>query len=152
MLDGSEGWTYVAITQGFTIPPTDTTFALRNQNVYDGYCNYFTVNKNSSTWTNVYYCGWNTSNTFWLKDGGNIATSLTDFKTWLSTHNTIVNYPLATPKNTEITDTTLITQLNNLEKALSYQGQTNISQTNNDLPFNLDTTAIRDLSGIFELI
>lgn len=36
-----------------------------------------------------------------------------------------------------ITDTTLITQLNNIKQAYTYQGQTNISQTNEDLPFVL---------------
>ena len=38
-------------------------------------------------------------------------TSLTDFKTWLSTHNTIVYYVLANSTNILIEDTTLIEQL-----------------------------------------
>lgn len=72
----------------------------------------------------------------------------------LSTENPsgLFYYQLNTSTNTKITYQPLITQLNNLKKALSYQGQTNISQTNNDLPFTIDTTAIRDLSGIFEAI
>lgn len=37
--------------------------------------------------------------------------TLETFKTWLSTHNTIVYYVLATPTNTLIEDTTLIEQL-----------------------------------------
>lgn len=61
---------------------------------------------------------------------------------WLSTHNTIVYYVLATPTNTEITDTTLIRQLNNLEKTMSYKTQTNISQTNANLPFILYANAL----------
>lgn len=40
-----------------------------------------------------------------------LASDVTAFKTWLSTHNTIVYYVLTTPTNTEITDTTLIEQL-----------------------------------------
>ena len=64
-------------------------------------------------------------------------TSVVNFQTWLLTHNTTVYYVLATPTNTEITNTTLIEQLDNIENAMSYNGQTNISQVNNDLPFNL---------------
>jgi len=71
-------------------------------------------------------------------------TTASDFKTWLSTHNTEVRYILATPTDTEITDTTLINQLDNIENAFSYEGTTNIGQVNNDKPFILDTTALKD--------
>lgn len=69
-------------------------------------------------------------------------TSLSDFKTWLSTHNVEVYYVLETPTYEEITDTTLISQLNAIEKALSYDGQTNISQTNTGLPFIISANAL----------
>lgn len=69
-------------------------------------------------------------------------TTLAQFKTWLSTNNTKVIYPLATPTYTKITDTNLINQLEAVYRANSYKDQTNISQTNNDLPFNLDVTAL----------
>ena len=55
-------------------------------------------------------------------------------------------YVLATPTTTEITDTTLIEQLDNLEKAYSYDTQTNISQTNTDLPFIIDAETYVDLT------
>ena len=45
-----------------------------------------------------------------------------------------------------ITDTTLISQLEALEKARSYASQTNISQNNTDLPFILDATALREMT------
>lgn len=47
-----------------------------------------------------------------------------------------------TPTTTPITDTTLIQQLNDLYYANSYQLQTNISQTNTDLPFIITSTAL----------
>ena len=53
--------------------------------------------------------------------------NLNDFKAWLSTHNTTVYYILNTATNTEITDTTLISQLEAINNAISYEGQTNIS-------------------------
>lgn len=43
----------------------------------------------------------------------------------------------------EITDTTLISQLNALEKAKSYDNVTNIIQENNDLPFILDIKTLK---------
>jgi hypothetical protein len=65
------------------------------------------------------------------------------FKTYLSTHNATLYYVLATPTYTEITDSTLISQLEAIK--LSYNGQTNISQTNTDKPFILDVTALGEL-------
>ena len=59
---------------------------------------------------------------------------------------------LATTTHTEITDTTLISQLNAIEKAVSYDGQTNISQTNAGLPFRIKASAVRSLANIFEAI
>ena len=47
-------------------------------------------------------------------------------------------YPLSFPDFTKITDETLISQLET--KMLSYNPQTNITQTNDDAPFNLDVS------------
>ena len=73
-------------------------------------------------------------------------TTVSQFKTWLSTHNTTVYYPLATPTYTLLNDT-LQTQLDNLQYALAYDTQTNISQTNTDLPFIIDAETYQDISG-----
>ena len=70
-------------------------------------------------------------------------TTVADFENWLSTHNVTLNYQLATPTNTEITYQPLIDQLNELEKAMSKDGQTNISQVNNDLPFIISASALK---------
>jgi len=71
-----------------------------------------------------------------------------EFKSWLSTHNTEIYYVLATPTTEEITDSTLISQLEEIKKAESYSGQTNISQTNDDKPFILTAKALKDLSSL----
>lgn len=63
---------------------------------------------------------------------------------WISTYpDLIVNLlvVLATPTNTEITDETLIEQLEAIANAISYDGQTNIIQSNNDLPLYLEVSA-----------
>ena len=68
-----------------------------------------------------------------LLTNGDVST----FKTWLASNNVNVYYILATPTNTEITDTTLIEQLDELESATSRNGETNINQVNNDEMFIL---------------
>ena len=80
---------------------------------------------------------------FWVDDG---TMSTSDFDTWLSTHNTEVYYVLATPTYTEITDTTLLSQLNALGNANSYNNQTNINQDNNDLASILSASALLDVN------
>jgi hypothetical protein len=72
-----------------------------------------------------------------------IPTNYLPISSWLSTHNTEVYYILATPTYTEITDSTLISQLEAIK--YSYNNQTNISQTNTDKPFILDVTALGEL-------
>ena len=47
--------------------------------------------------------------------------------TYFSQNPTYLYAPLATPTSTEITDVTLISQLEEISKTLSYQGQTNIT-------------------------
>lgn len=70
-------------------------------------------------------------------------TTTTDFKAMLATNLPVLYYVLATPTNTEITYQPLIDQLNELEKAISYENQTNISQVNNDLPFIISASALK---------
>ena len=67
---------------------------------------------------------------------------------WLIANKPILYYVLATPTTTEITDTTLISQLNALASARSYTGQTNISQINNDAPFIISASALYDLNNL----
>lgn len=62
-------------------------------------------------------------------------TSLTAFKTWLSTHPTTVYYALATPTTTEITNEALIAQLDALGASSLYVGVNNIgTETLNAMP------------------
>ena len=63
-------------------------------------------------------------------------TTSSDLKQWLSTHNTIVYYVLDTPTSTEITNETLISQLDALYTAQLNNGINNINTiTNNLLPY-----------------
>jgi hypothetical protein len=67
---------------------------------------------------------------------------------WLENNNVDFWYPLATPKYLPLNDT-LQSQLDTIESMLlSYKGQTNISQVNDDLPFIIDSTALKDLTSL----
>lgn len=52
-------------------------------------------------------------------------TSTSNFKSWLSTHNTTAYYVLATAADTQITDAALISQLDALASSTTYAPQTN---------------------------
>ena len=68
--------------------------------------------------------------------------TLEDTKTWITNNKPPFYYALATPTDTEITDTTLLEQLETIKK--SYDEQTNISQNNTDLPFVIKASAIKE--------
>lgn len=60
-------------------------------------------------------------------------------------------YPLVIPTSTEITDTTLIGQLETIcNQAISYQDQTNITQVNNDLPFIITASTIKNYDSTLQ--
>lgn len=65
--------------------------------------------------------------------------------------NLTIYYQLATPTTTQITDQLLVSQLDELQKAMSYYDKTIITQTNADKPFILDVIGIRDLQDIFNI-
>lgn len=70
------------------------------------------------------------------------------FINWLTTHNTTLYYALATPTVTQITDSTLIGQLEALENATVYSGKTIFANSGN-LPATLSLGYIRpNVKGI----
>lgn len=69
-------------------------------------------------------------------------TTSAELQTWLASNPTEFIILMRTATNTEITDTTLINQLNNIEKAYSYNGTTNILQVSNDNGFMLEVVSL----------
>lgn len=68
--------------------------------------------------------------------------------TFLTNNNFTIYYPLANPEYLPLNDT-LQEQLEYIyNQMLAYKGQTNISQINNDLPFIIDSTALKDLTSL----
>lgn len=128
VFDGSEeGWSLFnnnARRASFYIPlqnvkrPATTTV---NSNLLS---NYFTSLAENDTWTAGTISLRTVNDNLYLNVTS--GTTLANFKTWLSTHNTTVYYPLATPIEEEITDETLISQLNAINL---FNGENNITIT-----------------------
>ena len=146
VLDGSEAWDYYTSTSKpvFFIVTDNFGIYYKLEANLSCYCDYYKGKGQVASFDDVYNLGNNviTFRTAYTRlvirdDRFN---NTEDFKAELSTHNTIVYYVLATPTYEEITDTTLISQLEAIKK--SYNTQTNISQENNDLPFELDVVAL----------
>ena len=70
-------------------------------------------NRASNTNETIYLVTNNSQHQFFINT--KTYTTLNDFKTWLSTHNTIVYYVLANPTTTEIDNSELVSELNNIE-------------------------------------
>ena len=122
---GNGGW----YSQSFINEIKPSSQALSNKYVYT-----------SNTWQGNY--------TFSINSSGFIAISdnrypvRADWINYLINNNIDMLCVLDTPTNTEITDTTLIEQLEAIYNAKSKNGTTNINQENNDLPFILDVSAL----------
>lgn len=114
-------------------------------------CNYYPCKQWDDSWSSFSYLVVATRSSSSIQFRNIDIQDLNDFKDWLLTHNTAVYYRLATPTYTLLNDT-LQEQLDNIKNALSYDEQTNISQTNDDLPFVMKATAIREANGIYNYI
>lgn len=75
-----------------------------------------------------------------------IASTPQEFKNLIMSNPINIYYILATPIIKQITDSSLINQLDNLEKAKSYNEETNVWQDNNDLPFIIEAQALKKYS------
>ena len=99
--------------------------------------NYYECKKWDDSWSLFNYLVVATYNQNAIQFRNVDISSFEDFKIWLSTHNVVLYYVLATPTYTPI-EGELLNQLEAIK--MSYEGQTNISQTNNDLAFELDVS------------
>ena len=129
VLDGSENWDY---TNGVFNLSTTARYLLANW-----LCNALTFGGTATNTSTAYQNG---NNKISVNTSGSRLyiriddiTNASDFKTYLSSNNIIVNAPLAEYTDIPITDTTLINQLNDIyENAHSYNGTTNITTTYED--------------------
>lgn len=132
VLDGTEDWQKYGGTKRFHFTLTDAKAPSSNGNLADIKSNKFIVQKANVSG------GDTTTNSIGMDQDKELLVRLVsyndetvgNFKTWLSTNKPIIYYALETPTITEITDTTLIKQLNNIYNNIrTFEGGTNISST-----------------------
>ena len=115
---------------------------------FDGYCNMLKPISSDDTFTLVNGIACATSGNIIVYYDAIKQYTLNQFKDWLLTNNLILYYQLETPTNEEITEPTLINQLEDLyNNAISYNTQTNITQTNYKEPFIITATAFENVKN-----
>lgn len=105
-----ETWLHYSVAQGHLFRCNNIVTDDKNVNTIVPYSNYYQgipYSQQSSRANGQFYLGMDTTIDFLNND----ITTVADWRTWLSTHNTSVYYVLATPTYTEITDSELIYQL-----------------------------------------
>ena len=146
VLDGSEPWqlydSNVYFLDASIVSGQPTT-----GNIIGGYCSHTSVmNTTNMQYNSNQGTGLFVSNlvSYW---GLNEAT-VSAWETWLSNHNVTLYYILKTPTYT-ILNNTLQEELEDIYSTIkSYSGQTNISQVNDDLSFNINASALLDLNSL----
>ena len=128
VLDGSESWTAQASNTGYMYRLYHVGVgSITSSSMSNLMSDYFTP----TTGANIYsvtsggYMAQLTVVDYIRFNIGDTTNKLADFKTWLGSHNATVYYQLATPTDTEITDDTLLAQLNTISEL--YGGVNNIS-------------------------
>lgn len=128
ILNGTENWTLENSGQA--------TFRYNINNFYYGttmdntnsYCNRFPVKTITNSTTDYGIYGSGTGHYFRIRTETEM--TVDNFKSWLSSNNVILYHIPETPTITEITDATLIRQLNNISNNIrTFEGVTNISSS-----------------------
>lgn len=130
ILDGSESWiagatfanayyTRAKVSDAIPIITSDT-------NIYV-YCDKYARTYRNNVLNLNYACALSNNRSLFIKNIN--ANNATELQNILAENNAIVYYPLESPVLEEITDTTLITQLNNIYNIQLYQGTNNINTT-----------------------
>ena len=142
--NGTENWTTFAINYEYQIILQDAKEGDFENQFFPSLCNkYVNHNVGGASLNNYEFSNFTSGVYRWIRIRHNDITTLANYKTWLASNTPTFYYLLATPTNTEITDTTLINQLEELYIAKSKENQTNISQINNDLGFIINASALK---------
>jgi len=109
-----------------------------------GYCNYFIFQLGDTE----KFSYLSNLNDLFIAINKSTASTVDDFKAWLSTHNLNFYYP-TTPTDIKITDTTLIAQLEAYYNSSTYRNITNIITTGDDLAPIASIVYKKDLTTLF---
>lgn len=135
VLDGSEDWNYFG--NMFYVDNLINDYL--KENIITSICNQYKGSTNSATTQASYNNG---NNTISFRTGDTLNrvlirddryNSVVNLKPWLSSNNATVYYVLATPTNTEITDTELKEDLEAISNIALFEGVNNISMESSNL-------------------
>jgi hypothetical protein len=115
-----------------------------------GYCTHFPVSTDTNFANEITrLCLFSTGKGFGIFAKTSIFGTLTEFLTWLSNNNPQLDYLLATPTYTPITDTALISALDELEQLILHKGYNYITATSvNGVKAQLDLSYIKDINTV----
>lgn len=142
-VDGSENWVYPDSGANYTFFQfSRNNFRSKYGNAADFYASNTEVGfakadkfeqivASSANMRTKQGIGFSTEGNGWFRISvaNTIATTADAFKTWLSSHSTTIDYALATPTDTTITDQTLIAQLEAIRTASLENGTNTITNT-----------------------
>ena len=119
-LNGDESWNKTNVSFQTTADVTSGINFSPSMNAYSNYFvhHYYSSGISSNIQNGEF--GWSSLKVLTIRNDDCV--DATAFKTWLSSHNTNIYYPLDTQTDTQITDTNLIGQLNELHQFLTRYG------------------------------
>ena len=124
---GNETFNYNS-NGGFIITNANSPFTDIINPPMQGFSDKFRIESTTTTWTEQGKIGLSATSTFWCKWSA-MGTNATEIGAWLSTNQPIVYYAIKTPTDTEITDETLLGQLNTILSDGYLSAGTNTVQT-----------------------
>lgn len=137
IFNGSEGWfaqgTYAFGINYANVKTTPSATVARMA------CNYYEPISPSQLQTSDYGVS-SSSNASRIFVRNKDITALANFKTWLSTHNLILYFVVATAADTKITDSSLVSQLDAIHQFLTRYGYN--ATVSGNLPIIIDRTAL----------
>ena len=140
--ESSENWSYFSssgytIWRSYDVPANMQSSAITTDSFKSNNFTYWVKDGTDvSTGVTEGHFGFNTAATNINFKYASLEPTLSNWTTWLSTHNTSVYYPLATATDTVITDQNLINQLNALKQGGAEDGTTyiKVNATDPNLP------------------
>lgn len=143
---GTETWSSATAATGYVRFST-ASGATHADNT--GYCNELINRGSQSHGAYEYVLVQPNANAFYIQVLNTRANDLASFRTWLGTNPATVYYDIATATDTQITDATLIAQLDALNEATTYDGKTIITVSSENLAGSLEVTAATSIAKTY---
>ena len=147
VLNGSEEWTLTNnVLQSTNEMPSDIRAIGATMSAYSSHFEYHYYATSITTNIQSGEFGWNSGKKLTFKIDG--FTTKQEYTNWLGNNNVSIYYQLSTSTDTQITDSTLVSQLNALYNSTTYKTTTNITITTTNEKPTLTVTYRKDLETL----